>query len=401
MKVPVFLFALALSLPLHAGRILNVHPETGNNGNDGVTAPVKSIARAVALAQPGDTVLLAPVTYYESVNLGSKAGLPDQPIIIDGQGATIEGSAPVKAADWESLGGGLFRKVNLVSTAGGSYVGRWFFLWDGRMNHMGRTSKGPSQPLKKVADLQAGEWTYVLEENAHYLKIPEGQTLDAANIRYPALANGVSLSRKGAHLIIRNITATHVYNDGFNIHGDQVGIVFENITAIECGDDGFSAHETAECRVDGFRSIGNSTGLCDIGSSVTHFKNVFIQGCLGHDVFFIGDTEHSMENVLIESSAAYCITVGQPAVQDSKGPCRASFKNVLVRRQEGLPGSLRVSAGCRVETEACTFVGLDVDVMTGGDLLMKNCAVSAKETAKSNGANAASLQSLTPPVATR
>ena len=46
------------------------------------------------------------------------------------------------------------------------------------MNHMGRTSKGPSQPLKKPDDLQAGEWTIVQNEHAFYLRIDPAKSLD-------------------------------------------------------------------------------------------------------------------------------------------------------------------------------------------------------------------------------
>jgi hypothetical protein len=47
------------------------------------------------------------------------------------------------------------------------------------MNHMGRTSKGPSEKLKKPAELQAGEWTFAAEEDAFYLRLAEGEDLAA------------------------------------------------------------------------------------------------------------------------------------------------------------------------------------------------------------------------------
>lgn len=133
---------------------------------------------------------------------------------------------------------------------------------------------------------------------------PFGQTLAAARIRFPALANGVAQSGAGSWQIVRNLTCAHFYNDGFNIHGAQRHQIFENIAAIECGDDGFSAHEDAHCQVRGFTSIGNATGLCDTGSSVTHYRDLFIRDCGGYDIYFIGDSPHSVENALIESRAA-------------------------------------------------------------------------------------------------
>jgi hypothetical protein len=392
MKLLPILCLLTLSLASAAARSLHVDPVAGDDTQDGVAAPVKTIARAILLAQPGDTVNLAPATYYETVNLGNKHGLPGQPITVDGHGAVIDGSDPIVAAEWESLGGGLFRKTGGMR-ASGSYLGRWYFLWNGSMNRMGRTSKGPRAPFKKVEELLPDEWTYVEAENAFYLKLPEGKKLEEAGIRSPNRANGVSLSRSGAHLVVRNLTCTHVYNDGFNIHGDQVDIIFENITAIECGDDGFSAHETGECRIDGFTSIGNSTGLCDIGSSVTHYKNVFISGCHGHDIFFIGDTAHSMENVLVESSAASAITIGQGTLRPDLAPCVVTFKNVLCRRAPGLPGVLKVNANSQLDVHQSTFIGLQTQVLGTGRLGLTASVISQVESPVA-GADAASLEKL-------
>src|SRR5258708_36967856 len=130
-----------------------------------------------------------------------------------------------------------------------------------------------------------------------------GQDLDAANIRYPARSSGVIESITGSHLTVRNLTSTHVYNDGFNIHGMTRDCRFENIASIECGDDGFSAHDDCQCEIDGFLSIGNSTGLADVGSSCTHYRHVTIRDCLGVDVLVMGDGDHSIEDGVITSTA--------------------------------------------------------------------------------------------------
>ncbi len=358
---------------------LQVDPATGDDHNNGVDSPVKTIARAVALAGPGDTIHLTPGTYHESVVLRSKKGLPGRPITVDGHGAVIDGSDPLDAAAWEPLGGGIFRKVKLMPNMAPFIVGRWFFLWDGRINRMGRSAKGPSAPLKKVADLQPGEWTYVTAEDAFYLKLPEGQTLEAANIRWPVRANGVALAGSGGHIVIKNITATHVYNDGFNVHGAQVDTVFENIAAIECGDDGFSAHETGECRIDGFTSMGNSTGFCDIGLSTTHYRNVFIKACLGFDIYFIGNAPHSVENARVESSAAYPLMLGQPAsVATAGGPGSAVLKNVLIRRSADLPGEACVHPNFQLDARRCTFIGMDFKAAPGSQVAMSRCLMTAK-----------------------
>lgn len=359
---------------------IHVDPVKGDDGNDGRSLPVKTIKRGIALAGPGDTVHLATALYHENANLSSKKGLLDKPITLDGHGSVLDGSEPVRAADWEARGNGLFRKAKLIPgmnnpATQSAVIMRWFFLWDGKMNHMGRTSKGPAAPLKKPEDLQPGEWTYAKDEDAFYVKVEPSQDLDAAKIRAPLRDAGVIESGAAQHIVVRNVISTHVYNDGFNIHGSERDCAFENIAAIECGDDGFSAHEDAECRIDGYVSVGNSTGLCDTVSSVTHYRNLYISDCLGYDVFFIGDSPHSIENGLVISKAHTAVNIARHSDRPQNGPSDVRFKNVLVRR-EGSLQEIRVSRDAKLLAERCTFRNLNVQLTHGGELRAENCIFS-------------------------
>lgn len=348
-----------------------VNPATGTDANNGRNQPVKTIARAVKLAQPGDTIHLAPGVYYESADLTRKHGLPGKPITLDGHGATLDGSEPVTSAEWELVSPDLYRRRQLYKRTDDAIVARWFLLWDGKMQRMGRCSKGPSEALKAPADLQPGEWTYVKDEDAFYLRLPAGQDLDLANIRYPKRSSAVVQSIAGSWLTVRNITGTHVYNDGFNIHGAQRNLVFENIAAIECGDDGFSAHEDVDCQIDGFVSIRNATGLCDTGTSQTHYRNVFIKDCDGFDLYFIG-LKHSIENAVIESRAARAFWVDGNQLKDGQR-CEVSLKNVLLRRTGGEPQELRIGRGGFLMAEHCTFEGINVMLTPSGAVDFRHC----------------------------
>ena len=343
---------------------LRVDPAAGDDANDGRDQPVKTIARAIKLAQPGDTIHLTPGTYYESADFTNKHGLPGKPITLDGHGAVLDGSEPVTSAEWEKVAPDLYRRIKLYPRTDDAIVGRWFLLWDGKMQRMGRCSKGPSEPLKTPADLQPGQWTFVKEEEAFYLKIAPGQELDTANIRYPKRSSAVIQSQAGSWLTVKNITGTHVYNDGYNVHGAQRNLVYENIAAIECGDDGFSAHEDVDCQIDGFVSIGNATGLCDTGTSQTHYRNVFIRDCHGFDLYFIG-LKHSMENAVIESSAARTFWVDGNLLKDGQR-CEVTLKNVLIRRVGGGPQELRIGRGGFLRAERCTFEGVNVMLTPSG-----------------------------------
>ena len=248
---------------VHA-RDLHVDPQAGDDAHDGVAKPVKTIPRAIRFAVAGDTIHLRPVVYRDYAGFYDKHGEPGKPITLEGHGATLDGADPLDPASWKEVEPGLFRHDDLLRLDE-AVIDRWFFLWGGQMNHMGRTPKGPSLSLKPAQELQPGEWTFVKDParkiegstqifGAFYLKLPADQKLADAKIFAPVRSAGVQFGGKNSHITIRNLTATHPYNDGFNIHGSCRDVVLENIRAIDCGDDGISAHDDCRYTVDGFVS---------------------------------------------------------------------------------------------------------------------------------------------------
>jgi hypothetical protein len=321
--------ALLLLLPISTLLARDIHV--------GKEAP--TIHAAIKAAQPGDTIHLEPKVYRDYAGFYLKKGEPGKPITLDGHGATLEGSDPIDPAKWREISPGLFANDDLLPGLSDAAIGRWFFLFDGKMQLMGRTSKGRSASLKKPQELQAGEWTFVKDASREkppskaiygtfYLKLGAGQTLAEAKVFAPMRSAGVQFGGDNAHLVIKNLTASHPYNDGFNIHGDCRDVVFENIRAIECGDDGISAHESAQYRVDGFISIGNSTGICDTGTAQTSYNRVFIADCIGFDLYFLDNGRYKLTNAVIFSKAQNPFTVTSREGQQ----CELEMDNVLFRR---------------------------------------------------------------------
>ena len=321
--------ALLLLLPISTLLARDIHV--------GKEAP--TIHAAIKAAQPGDTIHLEPKFYRDYAGFYLKKGEPGKPITLDGHGATLEGSDPIDPAKWREISPGLFANDDLLPGLSDAAIGRWFFLFDGKMQLMGRTSKGRSASLKKPQELQAGEWTFVKDASREkppskaiygtfYLKLGAGKTLAEAKVFAPMRSAGVQFGGDNAHLVIKNLTATHPYNDGFNIHGDCRDVVFENIRAIECGDDGISAHESAQYRVDGFISIGNSTGICDTGTAQTSYNRVFIADCIGFDLYFLDNGRYKLTNAVIFSKAQNPFTVASREGQQ----CELEMDNVLFRR---------------------------------------------------------------------
>ena len=205
-----------------------------------------TIADAIKAALPGDTIHLKPKVYREYAGFYAKKGLPGQPITLDGHGATLEGADPLDPQHWREVSPGLFAADNLVPRLDDAILGRWFFLFAGKMNHMGRTSKGKSAAFKDPEDLSPGEWTFKKDTSrevsnskqvfgSFFIRLEPGQSLENARIEVPVRSGGVQMGGDNAHLVIRNITATHPYNDGFNIHGDCRDVLFENIRAVPRG----------------------------------------------------------------------------------------------------------------------------------------------------------------------
>jgi hypothetical protein len=324
---------------------------------------VKTIAAAIKLAQPGDTIHLQPIVYRDYAGFYAKKGEPGKPITLDGHGATLEGSDPLDPKKWTEVSPGLFEAKDLLPRLDDAIIMRWFFLWDGKMNHMGRTSKGKKAPYVKPQDLKPGEWTFVGDHardqagstqifGSFFVRLPEGQKLADARIFVPVRSAGVQFSGANAHLVIRNITVTHPYNDGFNIHGDCRDVDFENIRAIECGDDGISAHESAEYRVDGLVSVGNSTGITDTGTAKTTYRRVFLADNLAFDLYFLNAGRYAVSDAVVLSSSEHSLQV--TGGKDQRSELR--LDNVLIRRT-GPTGSAAVAKDATLFARRFTIEG--------------------------------------------
>ena len=362
-----------------AARDRYVDPVRGDDRNDGFAAvpdgrghgPVRSIHYGVRFAQPGDTVHLAPTgePYRESVVLHDRLCPADRPITVDGHGAVITGADPIALTEWERVAPGRYRKVDLLRTDA-AVIGRFFFRFNGAVQHMGRTSKGPSAALKRPDDLLPGEWTFVETERAFYVQIDPATSPSDARIEAPLRSSGVQVSGRNENLTIKNLHVRHVYNDGFNIHGYCLKFAFVNVSAGVRGHDGMSALNASRIVVRGLTSIGNSTGFCHTNDSHSDSDGVYIRDCLGFDVFVLDGGRHRLSNSLVLSSAVQGLVVVGPqrTAGNESNPkrCTLELENVaLVRR--GRYRTAKFQAGSIVRAFRCTFD--DFDLAAAGDSL--------------------------------
>jgi len=338
----ILLACLAAALPAN-GRELLVGP----------SGQYKTIQQAIGQAQAGDVIKLLPsdAPYREVAVFNNKSGEAGKPIILDGGGATLDGSEPLRADEWEEVSPGLFRSTMLPERLkmGSSRLGRHFFVFDGAINRMGRVSKGKRAPWKAPAELAPGEWTYVETEKAFYLRLQEGSTL--SSVRVPERSDGVSLRGNCEHLVIRNLTATHVWNDGFNIHGRSRDIRFENVRAIECGDDGISAHEDCRIEVDGLLSRGNATGFCHINQSQSQNRNIVIEDCAAYGVYVLDQSKNTLQDAIIRRSGVYVVRVSEEAT--------LALENVLLEDAPPASQGVLVERGATLDAQRLSSWGVD------------------------------------------
>ena len=326
------------------------------------TGTYKTIQQAINAAQPGDTIKLSTKDgpYYESATFHNKSGSEGKPITLDGWGATLDGSDPLDPKEWSEVSPGLYKSTAFPVRMhiGSSILGRYFFIFNGKINRMGGVSKGKHAVMKTSADLTSGEWTYVDAEKAFYLRPVAGQ--DLSSIRAPIRSSGVALSGNCEHLIIKNISVTHVWNDGFNIHQRSRDILFQNISAIECGDDGISEHEDCQIKVNGMLSRGNATGFCHVGQSQSDTQNIVIEDCPAYGIYLLDDSHHTLRNCVIRGKSTFAIRLVRNTT--------LNMSNVLLEDT----GRVQIESGASLQAQNVSSWGSDWNISKSSVTLNKS-----------------------------
>lgn len=359
-------FLLAISSGTLNARNFYVNNVNGNDANaaDRPEFALRSIRAALKLVRSGDTIHLTPtdIPYRESIGFTNNGGTKEAPIIIDGHEATLCGAEPLREDEWMTVSPGLYKNDRLYTVCRFNLdvISRYFIIFNRQVNRMGRCLKGKSLALKKVEELQEGEWSFVWAEKAFYIKIAPARKLVDYRIELPVRANGVSLHGTSDYIIIRNMTTTHFYNDGYGLSGTGKKLLLENIRAIECGDDGISAHAFSGVKIRRFHSIGNGTGICDTGNSDTDYEDVVIEKTVGIDLYFLqernGLASHRIKNAVIIGHGNKQLIIDSPKPDSLQ---TVEMDNVLFLGRWSDNGIARVGDNCEISLRHCFFLNLD------------------------------------------
>lgn len=212
-------------------------PDTTTSPRGG---PVASIAKALRLAMPGDRIVLAASgqPYRESISLSGNrlSGWQGVPLTIRGNGAVLDGSAPVPDRAWEHYAGDTFR----FRPARMAY--QQLFLADRpaqrRPVAIGDTSVPELEPL---------EWCLV--DGQIYFCVEEGKLPQDYQLTHAALPVGITLHQV-RNVQIEDLTVQGFQLDGISADDGAFEVLLRRVTCRGNGRSGVSVGGSSRVRIE-------------------------------------------------------------------------------------------------------------------------------------------------------
>lgn len=242
---------IALFIPLAAilqtgsvlGEVIYVDNFQGDDGFDGTTAtpinptngPVRTIRRALQLLQKSGTLSIANqgLPYYESMEIvgGKLSGVPLAPLVIEGNGAELNGAFAVPDTGWKSVGENLWQFTPFRK-------GNYLLIQDNKA--LPEIILPPN--TRTLPDIPEGQWA--AWQGAIYFRTSSLAVPSDLNLSFGVRSMGVTLY--DVHdVVVRNLKVRHFRMDGLNAHDRCKSVVLENIIAEENGRSGITAAGTS------------------------------------------------------------------------------------------------------------------------------------------------------------
>jgi hypothetical protein len=226
------------------------------------TGPVHSISKALRLATAGDRIVLARSgqPYHECVALvgGRRSGAGRLlPFILDGNGATLDGSAPIPSDGWTHYRDNVFRfrPKTLI---------RPVVFLNGRSIQPLPLAQSATSPPK----LAAMEWCGI--EGAIYFAVEASRLPADYKLRYAELPTGITLYQVD-QVVVRNLTIRGFQADGVAAAVGARNVVLDNVTCIDNGQSGVCVQGGAQVEIESCKMTGNGQSqLCTLAHSETH-----------------------------------------------------------------------------------------------------------------------------------
>lgn len=240
-----------------------------------------------------------------------QGGTPDKPVVYDGEGVIIDLGIDVTDQAWKKEGDvwtSSGRLLDREPLEAGNFPG--LFL-DELPLVIPRDRAAEKQNPGKIGHyylapsaLAPGQMGYG-DDGSVYFRWPSDKPVGSRRVILPPKPGISCVTIACSHIIVRNITARHASNDGFNIHNQWVGIRIENVRALSNSDEGISAHDDTQVDVADSEIAWNGSvagGVADVNRCTTSYRNCRVHDNVGAAFHFTGKS-HKVTDTLIYNQA--------------------------------------------------------------------------------------------------
>jgi len=239
---------------------------TGQLARDpgGMGGPVRTLAKALRIAGPGDTIILVKndAPYRESFSLTGRrhSGTSQEPFTIQGNGAILDGSAPAPAEKWESYKGAIFRLRSRPMAYSQLFL-------DGRPAV--RVFAG--QSAKSPPELQPRQWCSL--EGRIFFCVEKSKLPGDYKLSYAHDQTGITLFHV-ERVRIADLTVQGFQVDGVNLYNSAREVSLSNVTCRGNGRSGVAVGGASQVTIDA-SLLGNNgqAQLLTLPYSEAHLGN--------------------------------------------------------------------------------------------------------------------------------
>ena len=229
-----------------------------------MTGPVRTIAKALRLAGGGDHIVLAKtdLPYRESITLAGQrhSGVAQAPFMLQGNGAILDGSAPVPPNAWEHFRGAVFRFQPRAM------AGQQLFIDD---RPAVRVFAGNASGT--VPTLEPREWCSV--KGQIYFCVEKTKLPSDYRLSYACLQTGITLYHVD-YVVISDLTVQGFQIDGIAAANSARNVSLTGVTCRGNGRSGICVGGASLADLDACL-VGNNgqAQLLTLPCSETHIRN--------------------------------------------------------------------------------------------------------------------------------
>ena len=211
--------------------------ETNQGGRDG---PLKSIAAALKRSRAGGRIIVGKTDqpYYECLTFQGRhhSGSSLRPFVVEGNGATLDGTAPIPTQGWQHVHKSIYRYFP-------NRLGHQRLFLEGKLARQMPTDEY-GNVLSNV--MRPGQWCHC--GGAIQFAADQGRQPAGYELRYAKHRVGITLYDV-QRVLIRNLVVRGFQLDGVNAHDNAMECALSGVTSEANGRSGFSIGGASRLRL--------------------------------------------------------------------------------------------------------------------------------------------------------